>query len=164
MKATRIALVTAIAAIALATAASAAAAGTVTINTFFGCPGGIRVVPADSTIVLRLGWLASTRGLAQSFEIANTTVLAIDGAPRADADDASYLTLVAGPDGWTSRWNYPTGITLAAGDSFAYSFDWLLSHQLHDGIVTDDDRDQSPTFAGPGSAFGGPLNCTVVAA
>lgn len=165
MSAARVAgAIAAAATLALAVSASATAAATVTINPFFGCSGGVRVVPADSTIVLRQGWLASNRGLAQDFENANTTTLSIDGVPRADADDASYLTLVEAPDGWISRWTYATGITLQSGQSLTYTFDWILSHQLHDGIIAADDRDQSPGFVGPGSAFGGALTCTVVAA
>lgn len=155
----------ALAAVAAAAAllAPAAQAGTVIINPFFGCAGGTRYVAAGSDITLRQGWLATTRGLAQAFDSGNTTVLSIDGAARADADDASYGSLVQVDNGWIWRWIYPTGITLDAGESFTFAFDWVLSHQIHDGFVLANDHDQRPAFGGPGSAFGGPLTCTVIA-
>ena len=142
-----------------------AQAGTVFVNPFFGCPGGTRSVPAGSDITLRIGWATVNRGLTHAFEVAETTTLTIDGVARADADDDVYRTLAKRPDGsWASSWIYPTGITLAAGESFTFVYDSLVSHRLHDGVVKADDHDQSPAFVGPGSIFGGPLTCTVTAA
>lgn len=143
--------------------ASPAQAATVTINPFFGCPAGVRGVPAGSDITLRLGWATRNRGLAQMFEVAETTTLSIDGVARSDADDEGYRTLVEAPDGsWVSRWLYPTGITVGLGDSFTYVYDSLISHAVHDGITTESDHDQRPLRGGPGSVVGGPLTCTVV--
>lgn len=144
--------------------APVAQAGTVIISPLFGCAGGTRHVPAGSDITLRQGWAALNRGLTHAFEVAETTTLTIDGVARADADDDVYRTLVERPDGsWASSWIYPTGITLAAGESFTFVYDSLVSHRIHDGVTKADDHDQSPFFWGPGSIFGGPITCTVTA-
>jgi hypothetical protein len=148
-------------AVAALVATATATAADVIVNPYFGCGGGTRTVPAGSTIVIRQGWVAANRGLAQDFEGAVTTVLTIDGANRADADDPGYGSLIGNPDGWTWRWSYPTGITLGAGDSMSFTFDWIVSHPIHDGIVLGGDHDMRPALGGPGSVFGGPLACTV---
>ena len=66
---------------------------------------------------------------------------------------------------WQTRFTYPTGITLAGGQSLTFSYDEVIAHPFHDGFTTDAGHEgDRPAFGGPGSIFGGPLSCAVTAA
>jgi hypothetical protein len=135
-------------------AAASAQADTANVNPYFGCNGGARSVAAGSTIVIRIGWSTSNRGLSQAFVNADTTVLSVNGS-SVDNTEAYRAGPAEQADGsWITWFAYPTGITLQSGQSLTFSYDDVVSHPVTDG----------EGFVGPGSIFGGPLTCTVTAA
>ena len=123
--------------------------------------GGSETVPAGSQVDLTIAWTTKTRGLEDTFLDAVTTVASVDGNPIANAN--SYFGAPTGDntDGWLMRWTYPTGITLASGQTMTVSFDWILAYEITDGYKYGDPPQKS--HIGPGSAFGGPISCTITA-
>lgn len=107
-------------------AASEAKADVVNVNPF-RCQtfqGGNMTVPEGSTITIRQGASEQTRGILTAFINAQTTTITINGA-TVDVTDA-WPTPQQTPAGdYTSIITYPTGITLAAGDSL--SVVWLTT-------------------------------------
>jgi hypothetical protein len=114
--------------------------------------GGSMTVEPGSTILVRSGWFASTRGQVVSFMRASTWVLSVDGTP---IDVTPYLV---GPTElehryWVVTWSYPAG-TLELGETMDVHMDIVLNHPNFDG-----------SFLTPaGSALGGPVDCEVTGA
>jgi hypothetical protein len=92
-----------------------------------------------------------------------STIASIDGGPVADVDGywsapEPVWSDLWGAIVWATYWTYPTGITVAAGDSITISYEWALSHQLVDGLVKIDDTNKLMHFTGPYS-----FSCTITA-
>ena len=83
-----------------------------------------------------------------------TTSATVDGTPI--ANPSSYWGPIDSDN--ISIWLYPTGTTLAAGQTMTVTFDISLSHQIPD--FKDADTGKHP-FEGRGSVFGGPISCTI---
>lgn len=114
--------------------------------------GGSMTVEPGSTVVVRSGWFASTRGQIVSFMRASTWVLSVDGI---SIDVTPYLTGPTQLDRryWVVMWDYPAG-TLALGETMDVHMDIVLNHPNFDG-----------SFLTPaGSALNGPVDCHVTGA
>ncbi len=155
----RLLLVFAVMVVAVVMATGASAIPTATVNIFPCAFGGGATVGAGLQINLTATWTAKTRGLTNSFLDAVTTFASVNSTPVANAN--SYFSAPTGDNtnGWLTRWTYPTGITLAAGQTMTVSFDWVLAYAITDGFKNDNKQ----SHIGPGSVFGGPLSCTITA-
>jgi len=152
----------AVLAIAAGVLAPVAAAADVNVGAF-GCfaGGGTRNIPAGSTIVVRQGFAEETRGVLTAFLGAQTSTVSVNGGPPVDVS-GGYSAPQQRPDGsWVSFVNYPTGITLAAGQSLSFVFTLTLSHVVPEVLI--------PTEGGtPGKPVFNPTtaqawSCTVTA-
>ena len=149
---------------AVASASTNAAPTSVTVG-MFTC--GVRdngqfIVPAGSAVTFQLGWFQNNIGGIYNFLHDVTAIASVNGTPVANAN--SYFTAPEplppdAPGNWITWWIYPTGITLAAGQSLTLTLDWVLSRPLADGMPHGV-VDPAGTLFGP---FGGPISCTVTA-
>ena len=138
-----------------------AAADPVTVS-YAGCVfgnGGSAVVPADSAVTITFGWSADTRAQVAGFLKAVTTYASIDSTTVANGN--SYFSapaMVSG--GWATIWTYPTGRSLASGESMNVTLNFYLSRKVGTGrdLVTG-----RPLKAGPGFVMPQGLSCTVQA-
>jgi hypothetical protein len=160
-----VAAVTVTSSSAVASASTGAPSTSVTVG-IFTC--GVRdngqfTVPAGSTVTFKLGWFQNNIGAIYNFLHAVTVTASVNGTPVANAN--SYFTAPEpqppdAPGNWITWWIYPTGITLAAGQSLTLTnYDWVLSHPLADGMPHGIVDPAGSLFGD----FGGPLSCTVTA-
>lgn len=157
-----------IAAAILGLGATRAAAdnGTFTTNFHFNCRPDHNIgVPNGNVLVLRMGWLARTRGLVQAFLNGHEMTAVIDGVQLADpAQYWSEPEPVPAGDGWVARWTYNTGIAVTFDHPFTIDIRGIVTHPFHDGIVLAGDHDNRPALAGPGmSVFDSNGPCSVTA-
>jgi hypothetical protein len=122
---------------ALAVGASTANAADATVNPF-ACAvlgGGQATRPAGSTIVVRQGLAEQTRGVLVAVLAAQTTTVTVNGGATADLTDGWSAPQQA-PDGsWTTFVQYPTGITLEAGQSLTLTLTVTLAHPVPEVLV-----------------------------
>jgi len=130
-KARRAGLVLALIGVLSALAATSAQAAVVNVNPFVcsAFNGGTMTVPAGSQITVRQGFSEQTRGILTAFLNAQTSTISFSGT-TVDVADA-----FAGPDqspqgDWVSFVTYPTGITLAAGQSLTVAWTTSLDHRV----------------------------------
>ena len=149
----RLLSVLAVAAIVAGTAASSASAATdVRLSRCAFQDHGKAFVDAGAPVTLTQGWADVKRGYVQDFLNAQRTTLSIDGGPLVDASgnwgpiDSNNTTL----------WTYDTGRSLAKGESMVVTFDITVTRQ----VTGTDDAGNHVQF-GPGSVFGGPIQCTI---
>lgn len=138
---------------ALALGVTPARADVVTVNPFACATGGGSVsLPAGSTIVVRQGLAEQARGILIALLQAQTTTLTIDGGPAVDISD-DWTDLVQMPDGsWQTAVEYPTGITLTAGQSLTLVFAITLEHQTPEVVIPPLGGDGGkPAFNVPGT-------------
>lgn len=143
----------AVAAVVAGTAASSAsAASDVRLTRCAFRDHGKAFVDSGTPVTLTQGWQDVNRGFVQDFLNAQKTTLSIDGGPVVDASsnwgpiDSTNTTL----------WTYATGRSLARGESMVVTFDITLSRQ-----VSGTDEEGNIVQFGPGSVFGGPIQCTI---
>jgi hypothetical protein len=123
-------VVAALAAVVLGgTASTAAAADAIVHPSTCAAQGGQATVPAGSTLVVRQGLAEQTRGNLTAFLNAQTTTLTINGGAPIDLS-GGYESPTAAGGGYVSFVNYPTGMTLAAGQSATFAFTISLSHPV----------------------------------
>jgi hypothetical protein len=138
-----------------------AAADPVTVS-YAGCVfgnGGSATVPADSAVSIRFGWGTETKAQVAAFLKAVTTYASVDGTNVANAN--SYLSAPAVVSGtWATIWTYPTGRSLATGQSMTVTLNFYLSHKVATGRDPDTGR---LLKAGPGFVMPQGLSCTVQA-
>jgi hypothetical protein len=136
-----------------------AAADPVTVS-YAGCVfgnGGSATVPADSAVSIRFGWSAVTKAQVESFLKAVTTYASVDGTSVASAN--SYFSSPAmTTGGWLTFWTYPTGRSLASGQSMTVTLNFYLSRKVPTGKDAATGR---PLKAGPGFVWSPSLSCTV---
>jgi hypothetical protein len=120
--------------------------------------GGTATVAAGSTVTVRWGWAAASRGLVEDFLRAQQTTISVNGAPAADIS-GSYQA----PSGnWRTDVFYPTGVMLAAGKSLTFTLRVTTSHRLHDGLAFEESTSGKPRFAEAGTLFA--VTCTLTGA
>ena len=169
----RLALVGAIAVVLLAAFASvlpgrgteqaqAQSGGTPAIVNPFGCivgNDGHVTRPAGSEIVIRQGYASTAIGGVYAFVKAQTTILSVNDGRMVDVSDTwSNPEPLAGFAGVT-RVTYPTGVTIAAGESMRFTFAQVIDRPLTDPSDYDGDGTLDPPRPFKGLAFGG--TCTV---
>jgi hypothetical protein len=111
-----------------ATADGAVATVTPSACAFFS--GGNVTRPAGSTITVRQGFSEQERGILTAFLREQTATVSINGGPTVVLTD-SWSAPAQSPLGdWVSFVEYPTGITLGAGDSLTIAFTLTLAHRL----------------------------------
>lgn len=131
----------------------------------FGCAvirDGHVTRPAGSTIHIVQGWAAKNRGLLLDYLQAQTTTISIDGGTPVDVSQAYASPTQEGGGQYEALLTYPTGRTLAVGESMSFVLVITLSHQLQDGFTLEDETTHRPLFFGPGAAF--EFACTVTGA
>jgi hypothetical protein len=109
--------------------ASAARAADVNVNPFVCATfqGGITSVPTGSTITIHQGVAEQTLGILVDYLSAQTTTITVNGT-TVDVSNA-WPAPQQRPDGaWVSFINYPTGITLGAGESLSVVWTTSYSH------------------------------------
>jgi hypothetical protein len=121
----------------LAATASTANAAVATVNPF-GCAffgGGQATRPAGSTIVIRQGLAQQTRGVLTAQLGAQTTTLSVNGGDAVDLT-RDWSAPAQAPDGsWVTVVDYPTGVTLGAGQSLTFTFTLTLDHPVPEVLV-----------------------------
>jgi hypothetical protein len=139
----RFATAAAVAAVGLAVGLPAAGATGTSVVSAIGCSlaGGQVSRPAGTEIVVRQGWAASTRGLVVDFLHAQTSSVSVNGGAPVDVSDEYTEPNGSNAEGWRSDVFYPTGVTLAAGQSMTFRFLASVSHPVFDGL----------TVGGPGT-------------
>jgi hypothetical protein len=113
-------------------ATSAAQAADVNVNPFIcnDFQGGHLTVPAGSTITIRQGVAEQTRGILTDYLNAQTTSISVNGT-TVDVSDDWPAPVSFGPQGGSVTFiTYPTGITLAAGDSLTVVWVTTLDHAV----------------------------------
>ena len=123
-----VALVVVLAGVLAATADAAVA----TVNPY-ACAtfsGGSVTRPAGSTITVRQGVSEQERGILTAFLREQTTTVSINGGPAVDLTAAWGASAQSPLGDWVSFAEYPTGITLGAGDSLTIAFSLTLAHRL----------------------------------
>ena len=119
--------------------------------------GGQVSRPAGSTIVIRYGFVAPTRGELLHYLQVQTTAIGISDGQMSDYSGAYDAPARDESGNWGSFVTVNTGITLAnPGDQMRFTFANTLS-----AIVTEVNPPGPPVQGGPGFAFGG--TCTVTA-
>lgn len=122
--------------------------------------GGVAVVPAGSSVTITFGWSGDTKAQVSGFLKAVTTYASVDGTNVANANTYfSPAALVPGV-GWATFWTYPTGRSLATGQSMTVALNFYLSHKVATGRDFDTGR---LLKAGPGFVMSQGLSCTVQA-
>jgi len=111
--------------------ASTAGAADVNVNPFVcSVHGGNVTVPAGSTVVIVQGFSEQTLGILTAWLNDQTTTLSVNTGATVDLT-GGWSSPVQAPDGsWVSFVSYPTGITLAAGDSMTVAFTISVTHVL----------------------------------
>jgi hypothetical protein len=93
--------------------------------------GGNVTVAAGSTITIRQGAAEQTLGILMDLLNAQTSTITINGT---SVDVSGSWSAPEGPEvrnwGWASRVVYPTGVTLAAGDSLVVTWTTTLAHAI----------------------------------
>lgn len=103
--------------------------------------GGGLTVPAGSTITIRQGASEQTLGILTAYLRAQTTTISLNGTTVDVSDNWSAPAQFSPQGGWVSFITYPTGITLASGDSLVVSWTTTLDHVLPEVF--------NPTAGGP---------------
>jgi hypothetical protein len=150
-------------AIAAGVLAPVAAGADVNVNAFHCfATGGTATVAPGSTIVVRQGFAEQTRGVLTAFLGAQTSTVSVNGGPTVDVSGA-YSAPTQAPDGsWSSFVNYPTGITLASGDSLSFTFTLSLSHVVPEVLIPPEGGEPGrPVFGSPATPH--VWTCTVTA-
>ena len=143
----------AVAAIAALVFPVAALASTTQVSAF-GCQnhGGQANVPADRDVVVRQALVFKNLGLTQNYLHAQTSSLSVNGAAAADVSGL-WVAPFATSGAWQTTLLYPTGITLAAGQSMTFHLVVSLSHPSVDGLSFENGVSGKPVFFGPGPTF-----------
>jgi len=121
---------------ALAVAVSPANAATSFVNPFLcASGGGIVTRPAGSTIVIRQGLAEQTRGGLTALLQAQTTTVSVNGGSPVDLSGDWAVPTTPSADGWLTTVEYPTGITLAAGQSLTVVFTITVAHVVPEVLL-----------------------------
>src|SRR5215218_7620729 len=144
-------------------ATSTASAATVRVNAF-NCisAGGQWTVPAGSGVLITHAVFARTLGLTRAFVNGQATTITIGASV---IDTTSYwsasepLTIEPYGDVWLTRMIYPTGTTLAAGETMTFRLIQSSAHTYIDGLIFDNGAGGRPTHYGPGTDID--ATCTV---
>jgi hypothetical protein len=113
--------------------------------------------PQNTPISLRLGWFTSPKGAVRAFLQSEILDVSVNGVPVQNVD--SYWGPIRQVDEgvWGVVWLYPTGISLAGGETMTVTFSLYISHTL-----TEVDPDTGErTFFGPAFIFGPTETCTI---
>jgi hypothetical protein len=150
------AVVGAATALALAVPARADDTDTFTTNYYFNCRGDHGIgVPNGKVLVLRTGWQAKTRGLAQDFVNAHHMDVVIDGVSV--NGDPYWQEPTQQPDGtWIAWWLYNTGRTVTFDTPFTLEVTASLSHPVLDGMTFEGPDNSKPLFTTTGIDSDGP--------
>ena len=152
------AAVPASAAASTSSAAAEPASATVGFVQCWSQGNGQATVPAGSTVTFRNGWEDNHLWQIYAFLLDVKVTASVDGTPVPKANKyfgaPEVFTPEPGVTGWVTWWNYPTGITLGAGQSLTFTTDWVLRYPLPEDIV-------HGQWIPAGSLFGGPISCTV---
>jgi hypothetical protein len=117
--------------VGLIAAVAPASAATTVVNPFqCASAGGAVSRPAGSTIVIRQGLAEDTRGGLTALLNAQATTISLNGGTAVDLTDKWSAPASTGDDGWLTTVEYPTGITLAAGQSLTFVFTVSLAHRV----------------------------------
>lgn len=122
--------VTTLAAIVLGGAASTATAADVNVNPYTCATfsGGQVTRPAGSTIVVRQGFAEQTLGILTAWLHDQTTTLTVAGGDPIDLSNRWSEPARTPDGGWVSFVEYPTGVTLGAGQSLTVALTLSVSH------------------------------------
>jgi len=123
-------VVTTLAAVVLGGAASTATAADANVNPF-SCAtfsGGHVTRPAGSTIVVRQGFAEQTLGILTAWLQEQTTTLSVAGGAPIDLSSGWSSPVQTADGGWISFVEYPTGVTLGAGESLTVALTMSVSH------------------------------------
>ena len=132
----RFVLIAAASAAGLLAAAAPASAATIVVNPFqCASAGGAVSQPAGSTIVIRQGLAEQTRGGLTALLNAQTTTVSLNGGTAVDLTDAWSAPVLLGSDDWLTTVEYPTGVTLAAGQSLTIAFTISLAHRVPEVLI-----------------------------
>jgi hypothetical protein len=127
----RLVLIAAALVVGLITAVAPASAAITVVNPFqCASAGGAVSRPAGSTILIRQGLAEQTRGGLAALLNAQTTTVSLNGGTAVDLTDAWSAPTSPGGDGWLATVEYPTEITLAAGQSLTFVFTLSLAHRV----------------------------------
>jgi hypothetical protein len=108
--------------------------------------------PAGTEIVVRQGLIFKSQGLTNDFLQAQSSALSVNGGTAIDVSGFySRPTEVSGV--WSTVLRFPTGITLASGESMTFHLVISLSHAIVDGITFENGESGKPVFYGPGVTF-----------
>jgi hypothetical protein len=146
-----------LAAIALTTAALAAPTAAWAYGSEVsasGCQanGGQVTRPAGTDIVIRQGWVATTKKYDQDFVQAQRTFVSVNGGPQIDLSHDWTTPREYSAGNWTTYVFYPTAIVLSPGQSMSFHFETTLKRRIFDGYG----------YAGPGTLWD--IDCTVTGA
>jgi hypothetical protein len=114
-------------------------------------------------VTFATAWVARTAGLDNLFENTLDLNVSVDGTPVANPGSywgAPYPTdtVFTPPTGFEVDWLYPTGVTLAAGESMTIVWSGVLPHPITDGFQRNDGGGLIS-----GDVLGGHDTCTVTA-
>lgn len=124
--------------------------------------GGQVTRPAGSTIVVRYGFVAPTRGELLHYLQVQTTAVGISDGQMVDYSGAYDAPAQDANGNWGSFITVNTGVTLAnPGDQMRFTFVNTLSGTVTEVPAPAGGERGPPVQGGPGLAFGG--TCTVTA-
>jgi hypothetical protein len=140
-------------------AASVAQAADVSVDPFIcnAFEGGQEYVPAGSTITIRQGVAEQTHGILTDYLHAQTTTITVNGT-TVDVSDAWPAPDRRPTGDWESSITYPTGITLAAGESLSVVWETTLAHVVPEVFNPADGGPAGKPYFNTGSVTYG---CTV---
>jgi len=119
--------------------------------------GGTVNAPQHTPISLRLGWFTSPKGAVNDFLKSETLDVSVNGVPVQNVDSYWGPILRVDENVWGVVWLYPTGLSLAGGETMTVTFSLYISHTL-----TEVDPDTGErTFFGPAYVFGPTETCTI---
>jgi hypothetical protein len=112
-----------------------------------GClaQGGHVYRPAGTEIVVRQGFFFKNIGLTKDFILDQSTTVSVNGGTAVDVS-AQYLSPFVESDFWFTRVFYPTGVTLATGESMTFQMVVTLSHVSVDGVSFENGEFGKPVF------------------
>lgn len=141
--------------------ASAAQAADVIVRPF-ACQnaGGRQTVPAGSTITIRQGFSEQTLGILTAFLKAQTSTVSVNGT-TVDLSNAWPAPVKTPAGDYLTVIDYPTGITLGAGDSLSIVWVTSLAHIVPEVFNPAAGGPAGKPILGEGSTT---FTCTVIAA
>ena len=125
----------------------------------FNCFGDNNIgVPSGSDLVVRIGWIANTKGLVRDYLNALSMDVKVGGVPVANPMQYWSAPFYVDGFGWLSRWSYDVGVITPANPT-TFDFSMTLGHKVIDGQVLAGDDSHKPFFYdGPQVAISG---CTI---